>query len=85
MYQECFQSEVRLRVTITASRGTILCGIELENAVEVENWPLSPETQGPVMVEVRGFEPLSEDLQRNGSTCLADRFSFAAAHAHRPA
>src|SRR5918998_1264507 len=24
------------------------------------------------MVEVRGFEPLSEDLRRNGSTCVSD-------------
>ena len=35
------------------------------------------------LVEARGVEPLSEDLQHNGSTCLADRFSFAATHAHR--
>jgi hypothetical protein len=38
-----------------------------------------------MMVEVRGVEPLSEELQRNRSTCLADRFSFVAPHAHRPA
>lgn len=35
------------------------------------------------MVEAPGVEPGSEDLQRNGSTCVADRFSFAATHAHR--
>lgn len=37
------------------------------------------------MVEVRGIEPLSEDLWRNGSTCVADSLDFAIAHAHRPA
>jgi len=35
------------------------------------------------MVEAPGVEPGSEDLQHNGSTCVADRFSFAATHAHR--
>ena len=35
------------------------------------------------LVEAPGVEPGSEDLQRNGSTCVADRFSFAATHAHR--
>jgi len=35
------------------------------------------------LVEARGVEPLSEDLQHNGPTCLADRFNFAATHAHR--
>ena len=37
------------------------------------------------LVEVRGFEPLSEELQHNGSTCLAHVFIFALAHAHEPA
>jgi len=37
------------------------------------------------MVEVRGIEPLSEDLWRNGSTCVSDSLDFAIAHAHRPA
>ncbi len=37
------------------------------------------------MVEARGVEPLSEDRQRTGSTCVADRLSFAATHAHRQA
>ncbi len=41
--------------------------------------------QGPLMVEARGIEPLSEDLQRIGPTCLADRLVFATAHAHRQA
>jgi hypothetical protein len=35
------------------------------------------------MVEAPGVEPGSEDRQRNGSTCVADRFHFAATHAHR--
>ena len=35
------------------------------------------------MVEAPGVEPGSEDLQYNGSTCVADRFNFAATHAHR--
>ena len=35
------------------------------------------------LVEARGVEPLSEDLQRTGSTCVADSFRFAATHAHR--
>ena len=35
------------------------------------------------LVEAPGIEPGSEDLQCNGSTCVADRFSFAATHAHR--
>lgn len=35
------------------------------------------------MVEARGVEPLSEDRQRTGSTCVADSLSFAATHAHR--
>jgi len=35
------------------------------------------------MVEAPGVEPGSEDRQHNGSTCVADRFSFAATHAHR--
>jgi len=35
------------------------------------------------LVEAPGVEPGSEDLQRTGSTCVADRFGFAAAHAHR--
>ena len=47
--------------------------------------PVSKTGAAPVLVEVAGFEPASEELQRNGSTCLADRFSFAAAHAHRQA
>jgi len=37
------------------------------------------------MVEVARIELASGDLQRNGSTCVADRFGFAAAHAHRQA
>jgi len=40
---------------------------------------------GADMVEVRGIEPLSEDLRRNGSTCVSDSLDFAIAHAHRPA
>ena len=35
------------------------------------------------LVEAPGVEPGSEDRQHNGSTCVADRFSFAATHAHR--
>ena len=35
------------------------------------------------LVEAPGVEPGSEDLQHNGSTCVADRFNFAATHAHR--
>jgi len=35
------------------------------------------------LVEAPGVEPGSEDLQHNGSTCVADRFYFAATHAHR--
>ena len=35
------------------------------------------------MVEAPGVGPGSEDLQHNGSTCVADRFHFAATHAHR--
>ena len=38
-----------------------------------------------VLVEARGVEPLSEDLQRIGSTCVADSLCFAAIHAHRQA
>jgi hypothetical protein len=41
--------------------------------------------RGAIMVEVRGIEPLSEDLWRNGSTCVSDSLDFAIAHAHRPA
>ena len=36
-----------------------------------------------MMVEARGVEPLSEDRQRTGSTCVADSLSFAATHARR--
>ena len=39
--------------------------------------------RGAGLVEAPGVEPGSEDLQCNGSTCVADRFSFAATHAHR--
>ena len=35
------------------------------------------------MVEAPGVEPGSEDRQRNGSTCVADRYDFAATHAYR--
>jgi len=35
------------------------------------------------MVEAPGVEPGSEDRPHNGSTCVADRFNFAATHAHR--
>jgi len=35
------------------------------------------------LVEAPGVEPGSEDRQHNGSTCVADRFHFAATHAHR--
>ena len=34
------------------------------------------------MVEVRGFEPLSEDIQHNGPTCVVNVLGFATAHAH---
>ncbi len=34
------------------------------------------------MVEVRGVEPLSEDIQHNGPTCVANVLRFAPAHAH---
>ena len=37
------------------------------------------------MVEVRGIEPLSENIQHNSPTCVADDLKFAVAHAHRPA
>ena len=40
---------------------------------------------GAVMVEVARIELASEELQRNDSTCVADRFSFATPHAHRQA
>src|SRR3972149_5339305 len=39
--------------------------------------PLSPATQGPLMVEARGVEPLSEDRQRRASTCLAGDLGFS--------
>ena len=39
--------------------------------------------RGAGLVEAPGVEPGSEDLQCNGSTCVADRFNFAATHAHR--
>jgi len=35
------------------------------------------------MVEAPGVEPGSEDRSCTASTCVADRFSFAATHAHR--
>ena len=35
------------------------------------------------LVEAPGVEPGSEDRPHNGSTCVADRFHFAATHAHR--
>ena len=50
-------------------------------AIYVDRQPAGRTKCG--LVEARGVEPLSEDLQHNGSTCLADRFSFAATHAHR--
>ena len=34
------------------------------------------------MVEVRGVEPLSEDIQHNGPTCVVNDLGFATAHAH---
>jgi len=37
------------------------------------------------VVEVRGIEPLSENIQCNSPTCVADDLKFAVAHAHRPA
>ena len=37
------------------------------------------------LVEVRGIEPLSENIQHNSPTCVADDLKFAVAHAHRPA
>lgn len=37
------------------------------------------------MVEVARIELASEDLWRNGSTCVSDSLNFAIAHAHRPA
>ncbi len=40
---------------------------------------------GAVLVEVRGIEPLSENIQHNSPTCVADDLKFAVAHAHRPA
>ena len=46
------------------------------------NWLPCPVPR-ELLVEAPGVEPGSEDLQRNGSTCVADRFSFAATHAHR--
>jgi len=46
--------------------------------------PLGEATEGrDCLVEAPGVEPGSEDLQCNGSTCVADRFRFAATHAHR--
>jgi hypothetical protein len=35
------------------------------------------------MVEVARIELASEDLRRNGSTCLSDGFDFAVVHAPR--
>ena len=35
------------------------------------------------LVEVRGIEPLSENIQHNSPTCVADDLKFAVAHAHR--
>ena len=37
------------------------------------------------MVEAARVELASEDRQRTGSTCVADRLCFAATHAHRQA
>jgi len=37
------------------------------------------------VVEVAGFEPASEDIQRNGPTCVATVLVFASTHAHWPA
>ena len=37
------------------------------------------------LVEVRGIEPLSVNIQYNSPTCVADDLKFAVAHAHRPA
>src|SRR5262249_1186350 len=47
--------------------------------------PLSFPTQGRGMVEAAGVDLASEDRQRPGSTCVADRLCFAATHAHRQA
>jgi hypothetical protein len=44
---------------------------------------LSRTLRAACMVEAPGVESGSEDLQHNGSICVADRFHFAATHAHR--
>jgi hypothetical protein len=46
---------------------------------------LSNEPDHTKLVEARGVEPLSEDRQRTGSTCVAERFTFATTHARRQA
>jgi hypothetical protein len=48
--------------------------------------PRHGEEPGAIeLVEVRGIEPLSENIQHNSPTCVADDLKFAVAHAHRPA
>ena len=55
-------------------------GRRLQSRYSVKEAPVRT-TRG--LVEAPGVEPGSEDLPHNGSTCVADRFSFAATHAHR--
>ena len=55
----------------------------MANEREVKKRAPEPGDSGAMLVEVARIELASEDLQRTGSTCLSDRFGFAAAHAHR--
>ena len=62
-----------------------LCGSSLDVLASRHIYVLQVRSSKLGMVEVRGIEPLSEDLWRNGSTCVSDSLDFAIAHAHRPA
>jgi hypothetical protein len=65
--------------------------LRVVSAAVVGSWGCGPGLGGngwlsPVacrMVEAPGVEPGSEDRRHNGSTCVADRFHFAAIRAHR--
>ncbi len=56
-----------------------------EQDYETDNKLCFQPHNGLGLVEVRGIEPLSENIQRNSPTCVADDLKFAVAHAHRPA
>ena len=40
------------------------------------------ESRDTNLVEVAGVEPASEDIQRNGPTCVVNVLRFVVAHAH---